>query len=344
MLTGIHIGDPRKRPLTFDFNYEKWTMFRQFFPTQGENDVHSGAIKISWITSFIEKNKDDPMIRPLSTRAFIFFIMAELFFPNSKSTNRLGYLAAITDLDRLDDYDWGSAILGALYMAPDAYSLGVKGLCGWWSLLEYWYYEYFANLHLILQDEATNDARLYFPRLTRWKRINLMEKVNREMHNNVSIARVQIELRRKGYLSMFQAFRMHGIWGSGALFRDRYLDQLRGQGWVDGEQFLIKHISYDLYWARVSTPYILPDYSRMIKADVIGPRAVRGWIIPSRFAHSMPQEIQLTHEDMATSTDPSWRLRVVDIDGIDRLLDVPHLSDVPGVPSAGLYNDTEVNG
>ncbi|KAF6136273.1 hypothetical protein GIB67_042758 [Kingdonia uniflora] len=89
------------------------------------------------------------------------------------------------------------------------------------------------------------------------------------------------------------------------MFGDHYLDWLGGQGWVDGQQFLIDHISYDLYWARVSTPYILLDYSRIINDDVIGPRAIRGWIIPQRF------------------------------------LDVPCLSDIPGVPSAGLYHDTE---
>ncbi|KAF6163715.1 hypothetical protein GIB67_036175 [Kingdonia uniflora] len=72
------------------------------------------------------------------------------------------------------------------------------------------------------------------------------------------------------------------------MFGDCYLDQLRVQGWVDSEQFLIDCISYDLYWARVSTPYILPSYSWIINADVIGPRAVRGQIIPPRFTHSIP--------------------------------------------------------
>ncbi|KAF6139573.1 hypothetical protein GIB67_015530 [Kingdonia uniflora] len=131
------------------------------------------------------------------------------------------------------------------------------------------------------------------------------------------------------------------MFGDHRLPGDCYLDQLRGQGWVDGEQFLIDHISYDLYWAWVSTPYILPDYSQTINTDVIGPRAVRRRIIPSRFAHSMSQETQLTQEDMDTSADPTWWLRVIDIDGTDRLLDVPRLSDVPGVPSVGLYHDTE---
>ncbi|KAF6153489.1 hypothetical protein GIB67_027356, partial [Kingdonia uniflora] len=101
--------------------------------------------------------------------------------------------------------------------------------------------------------------------------------------------------------------------------------------WYLGEQCSLK----------VSTPYILPDYSQTINADVIGPRAVRGRIILSRFAHSMPHETQLTQEDMDTSANPAWWLSVVDIDGTDRLLDVPRLSDVPGVPSAGLYHDTE---
>ncbi|KAF6174499.1 hypothetical protein GIB67_004693 [Kingdonia uniflora] len=133
------------------------------------------------------------------------------------------------------------------------------------------------------------------------------------------------------------------MFGDFWLLGDRYLDQLRGQGWVDGEHFLIDHISYDLYWARVSIPYILPDYSWTINVDVISPRVVRERIIPLRFAHSMPHETQFTQEDMDTSADPAWRFRVVDIDGTDRLLDVPRLSDVPGVPSAGLYHDTKVN-
>ncbi|KAF6175420.1 hypothetical protein GIB67_036511 [Kingdonia uniflora] len=126
------------------------------------------------------------------------------------------------------------------------------------------------------------------------------------------------------------------MFGDRRLLGDCYLDQLRGQGWVDGEQLLIDHISYNLYWARVSTPYILPDYSRMINADVIGPRAVRGQIIPLRFAHSMPQETQFIQENIDSSIDLRWRFRVVNIDGSDRVLDVPRLSDIPGVPSAGL--------
>ncbi|KAF6157036.1 hypothetical protein GIB67_041497 [Kingdonia uniflora] len=120
------------------------------------------------------------------------------------------------------------------------------------------------------------------------------------------------------------------MFGDYRLLRDRYLDQLRDQGWVDGEQFLIYHICYDLYWARVSTPYILPDYSRMINADMIGPRAVRWWIIPSRFVHSMPQEIQFTQEDMDTSVNPVWQFRVIDIDSTNRLFDVHRHSNVSG--------------
>ncbi|KAF6163634.1 hypothetical protein GIB67_036094 [Kingdonia uniflora] len=154
-------------------------------------------------------------------------------------------------------------------MALDAYSLGVKGLCDWWSLLEYWYYEYSTNLYPILQDEATNDAHLYFPRLNRWTRVNLMEKVNREMYNNVSIARVQIELRR--------------------------------------------------------VPLHVPNL----------PHA---WYLGERCSL---QETQFTLEDMDTSANPGWWFRVVDIDGTDMLLDVPYLSNVPGVPSASLYHDTE---
>ncbi|KAF6175118.1 hypothetical protein GIB67_022799, partial [Kingdonia uniflora] len=98
---------------------------------------------------------------------------------------------------------------------------------------------------------------------------------------------------------------LQDMFGDRRLLGDRYLDQLRGKGWVDSEQFFIDHISYNLYWARVSTPYILPDYSRIIKANVIGPRVVKGQIISPRFKHSMPQETQFTQEDMDTSTDPT---------------------------------------
>ncbi|KAF6148644.1 hypothetical protein GIB67_042603 [Kingdonia uniflora] len=134
------------------------------------------------------------------------------------------------------------------------------------------------------------------------------------------------------------------MFGDRQILGDRYLDRPRGQEWVDGKDFLIDHISYNLYWAKVSTPYILQDYSWMINTDVINPRAIKRWIIPPRFTHSMPQETQFTQEDIDTSIDPAWWFRVADVDGTGRLLGEPRLSDVPGVPSAGLYHDTEING
>ncbi|KAF6165085.1 hypothetical protein GIB67_000669 [Kingdonia uniflora] len=165
------------------------------------------------------------------------------------------------------------------------------------------------------------------------------------MHNNVSIARVQTEMRRldnlmcswDSYLEMQQDLEGYEDM---PLVVVRWFSQKRVplyvpnllNAWYLGEWCSLQ--------ARVSTPYILPDYSWTINVNVISPRVVIGRIILPRFAHSMPHETQFTQENMDTSIDPELRFRVVDIDGIDRLLDVPHLSDVPRVPSAGLYHDT----
>ncbi|KAF6157693.1 hypothetical protein GIB67_037266 [Kingdonia uniflora] len=164
------------------------------------------------------------------------------------------------------------------------------------------------NLHPILQDEATNDAHLYFPRLTRWTRMNLMEKVNRGMYNNVSIARVQIELQRLDNLMC--------PW-------DSYLEIQQG---LDGYE---------------GTPLVVARWFSQKKVPLHVPSLPHAWYLGEWCSL---QETQLTQKDIDTSVDPAWRLRVVDIDGTNRLFDVPRLSDVPGVPSTGLNHDTEING
>ncbi|KAF6174965.1 hypothetical protein GIB67_026453, partial [Kingdonia uniflora] len=125
------------------------------------------------------------------------------------------------------------------------------------------------------------------------------------MHNNVSIARVQIEKWRLNNL-------MCPL--------DSYLEMQQG---LEGYE---------------ATPLAIARWFSQKRVPLHVSSLLHTWYLGKRCSLQMTQ---FTQEDMDTSADPTWRFRVINIDGTDRLLSVPYLNNIPGVPSVGLYHDIE---
>ena len=171
MLTGIEVGVLDRIPVPFDFDFESVETFSAHLPGLESHDVVCGAVTLTRLQQYIAHHRADIHMSDAVTRAFLIYLLGSTFFSNQKNTIRLGYLAALTDLDALHTFDWGSAILGNLYTALDSYTFGrVRQLYGFWYVLPFWYYEYTANMHSRLEDTTNTQGFIYFPRLRRWSR------------------------------------------------------------------------------------------------------------------------------------------------------------------------------
>ena len=76
----------------------------------------------------------DPFI---VARAFLFYTIGCVFFPNANSMILIGWLPFIEHVDKVGSYDWGSAILARIYYGLDVYSrCHVKSLDYFWQFIE----------------------------------------------------------------------------------------------------------------------------------------------------------------------------------------------------------------
>ncbi|KAF6138985.1 hypothetical protein GIB67_010711, partial [Kingdonia uniflora] len=106
-------------------------------------------------------------------RAFIAYMMGNLFFSNGTTSLRTGYLAALTDYDILGalGFNWGTPIMAALYRGLDEVSVlrngkVKKSFTGFYSVLELWFFEYCrVGIYLV---KVQNFNHIY-PRISGWR-------------------------------------------------------------------------------------------------------------------------------------------------------------------------------
>ncbi|KAF6159680.1 hypothetical protein GIB67_029938 [Kingdonia uniflora] len=121
----------------------------------------------------------------------IYYSGNELTFQMANDTVPLEYLAAVADLDKAAQYDWGSAILASLYHGLDTAVTTGGAITGFSQLFEYWFYEYCGVGHLIVKEDVKFSA---YPRLREWERGN-KKKTNDQAHNLFTLGRYLIDHR-----------------------------------------------------------------------------------------------------------------------------------------------------
>ncbi|KAF6161312.1 hypothetical protein GIB67_009199 [Kingdonia uniflora] len=128
MLTGISCG--RGRELPYNEGYSKLEEAEKIFPG---------------ITSSDMRYEMDIVY----ARAFIAYMMGNLFFSNGVTSLRSGYLAALTNYNIIGalSFDWGTSIMEALYRGFDEVSIlrpekVKKSITRFYAVLEYWIFEY----------------------------------------------------------------------------------------------------------------------------------------------------------------------------------------------------------
>ena len=114
----------------------------RYFPGAAFDKYSSSAIKLSDVADYLDTaiaylgggNQLDPIV---IGRAFLFFTIGGLFFPNAKSTIPVGWLSYVDDVSKVGDYDWGSAILARIYFALDSCCRReIRSLDCFWQFIE----------------------------------------------------------------------------------------------------------------------------------------------------------------------------------------------------------------
>ncbi|KAF6168462.1 hypothetical protein GIB67_005014 [Kingdonia uniflora] len=152
MLTGISFG--RGHELSYDERYSKLEEAEKMFPGITISDIRYGNITFSYLKSWKEPlnprlHNYDSEIDIVYARAFIVYMMGNLFFSNGVISLRAGYLAALTDYDILgtSGFEWGTPIIAILYWGLDEVLVlrdrkVKKSITGFYAVLEFWFFEY----------------------------------------------------------------------------------------------------------------------------------------------------------------------------------------------------------
>ncbi|KAF6151262.1 hypothetical protein GIB67_002961 [Kingdonia uniflora] len=152
MLTGISFGMGRELP--YGERYSKLEEAEKMFLEITSSYIRYGNITLAYL-----KKRKQPLnprlhnydleMNIVYTRAFIAYMMGNLFFSNGVTSLLAGYLAALTDCDIFGapGFDWGTPIMAALYRGIDEVSVLRDGkvkklITGFYALLEFWFFKY----------------------------------------------------------------------------------------------------------------------------------------------------------------------------------------------------------
>ncbi|KAF6163624.1 hypothetical protein GIB67_036084 [Kingdonia uniflora] len=152
MLTGLKFGIDRELP--YDKRYSKLEKAEKMLSGITSTDIRYGNITLAYFKMWKEPlnprlNNYDPQMDIVYARAFIAYMMGNLFFLNGSTSLRAGYLAALTDYDIIgtSSFDWGTPIMTTLYRGLDEVSVlkdgkVKKSITGFYVMLELWFFEY----------------------------------------------------------------------------------------------------------------------------------------------------------------------------------------------------------
>ena len=140
--TGIPIG--QGLPI-LNLPIEKYTNFQNTvneFSPQIHIERFSGAgIPVAdlkkYIVNFVNQPDLPDYMMPVIARAFWFYVIGSLFFPNANSTADLGYLHYLEDVAAIGTYDWDSTIYARITWSMDKTSRrSLTSVECMWQLIE----------------------------------------------------------------------------------------------------------------------------------------------------------------------------------------------------------------
>ena len=115
-----------------------------FFPKATFTTYAAGGIKNVDVKNYLKDALDKLEARldidaTVVAKAFLLYTIGHMFFPNANSTIVVGYLAYVENLEVVETYDWGTAILARVYYALDKCSKGgQRSMDCFWQLIEVW--------------------------------------------------------------------------------------------------------------------------------------------------------------------------------------------------------------
>ncbi|KAF6163085.1 hypothetical protein GIB67_001413 [Kingdonia uniflora] len=336
MLTGIEIG--QGDPVPFDKSLENVNGAARYLPDITSEDIHSSAVKLKHLKTY-KQYQGNPAYDEVCARAFLLYLIGVLFFNNSMSTVRLGYLAALTDLRGHpllvpgEDKDGTWPRLGRwvhmnkLRVANQTHhNLGNARLQIELRTLENiewqpWRGSKYIGLPLIQRAEAFSRKRVLLHNPSYGPKWYLGDRCWRQMTGTESVP-------MDPPAGMTESEEIS----------DAEVEVLRQHNFIDATPFVVLGIDYRVYWRRVSMGYLLPAYHRGVNVDLVGHGAFReGLRIPRAEGHGY---ISKVHEDMeipeVSEEDPGWFMEVAGVGGgaTSRFLPIPSMDDTEtiGVP------------
>ncbi|KAF6172231.1 hypothetical protein GIB67_024853 [Kingdonia uniflora] len=167
MLTGISFG--RGHELPYDKRYSKLEEAEKMFSGITSSDIWYGNITLAYLKKWKEPLNPrlynyDPHMDIVYARAFITYMMGNLFFSNGSTSLWAGYLAALIDYNILgaSGFDWGTPIMAVLYRGLDEVLVlrdgkVKKSITRFYVMLEFWFFEYCrVGMYLV---KATDNLR-----------------------------------------------------------------------------------------------------------------------------------------------------------------------------------------
>ncbi|KAF6135029.1 hypothetical protein GIB67_014078 [Kingdonia uniflora] len=292
MLTSLSI-DRYPTQVSYDDSWSVLSNAEQLLPNIDYIHIKSGNVSISHLRRYLtvaDDREDDITI----ARAFILFMMGHLWFQMANDTVPLGYLAAVADLDSVNQYDWGYAILASLYHGLDTTVMTGGAITRFVHLLAYWFYEYYGAGHPIVKEDIKQ--------LTGEARLLLDPPLNMLPHISLTILK---EMRHARFLHCEQ--------------------------FVIGEE-RENYASYWVEQTSEVGPLLI-DSQRMGNIDLFRPSALKAGITPvvvtSALVHSLSQDFSL--HGVTEGPDPGWHMEWT---GRREMLPIHYLRNLPSMSSS----------
>ncbi|KAF6172688.1 hypothetical protein GIB67_042011 [Kingdonia uniflora] len=198
MLTGFKFGLGRELP--YDEMYSKLEEAEKIFPGIINTDIRFDNITLAHLKTWKEPlnphlNNYDLQMDIVYARAFIAYMIGNLFFSNDSISLRVGYPAALTDYDIIgvSSFDWGTPIMTALYRRLDEVLILKDGkvkklITKFYAMLEFCFFEYCqVEMYLV---KVHNFNHIY-PRMGALR--DERASTGSEIHHSFAVIREMIE-------------------------------------------------------------------------------------------------------------------------------------------------------
>lgn len=102
-------------------------------------EVRNGALTLPQLEQYMEElyAANSSANHRIIVRAFVMYLVGALWFPTARGTVNIGWLLYLQDVDVIQGFDWGSAILARIYLCLDRWKQnGMKSVECFWQAIE----------------------------------------------------------------------------------------------------------------------------------------------------------------------------------------------------------------